>query len=193
MAELDKITQQVIDKEKKSLDEKVEKARAEAEEAIQAAKDNAEAERAKQVERINQETSAQYDIEANSIAINERNQKLSIKQDYIEQVLQETQAKLDAVDEETFKNFAQGVLSRFEGEGKLTVILGEKSQSLIDEAWLKNVSVPGLDLDLGSETVPEESGFVLSGQGVEYNYLFSELIDNAKNDFVRQINQELFT
>ena len=80
MAGLEKITQQVIEKEKKSLNDKVEEERKHAEEEIQAAKQSAEEKHQRQSERIDQDVANQYDIELNSISINERNEKLKIKQ-----------------------------------------------------------------------------------------------------------------
>lgn len=193
MADLKQITQQVIDKEKKSLDSKVEEAKQAADEEIQAAKEQAAQDKERQLERLDQEASNQYDIEVNSIAIKERNEKLKIKQDYIKQVLANVQEKLDDLGQEDFQKFVQGVLSDFSQEGDVALYLGDKSQGLVDQAWLSNLDIQGLNVTLAETTIKGESGFTLSKKGIEFNYLFSELIANRRDDFVRQINQELFS
>lgn len=192
MADLEKITQQVIDKEKVSLDNKVEKERENAEEEIQAAKQSAEEKHQRQSERIDQDVANQYDIELNSISINERNKKLKIKQSYIDQVLNTVQSKLDAVDAESFKSFTTDVLKQFRHAKHLDLVLGEKSKGLIDDNWLSSLNIDGLDVSLSDKAVPNESGFLLEDENIEFNFLFSELIKNNKNEYIRQIDQKLF-
>src|SRR5699024_1626184 len=192
MADLDIITQQVIDKEKVSLDNKIKKERENAEEEIQAAKQSAEEKKQRQFERIDQDINNQYEIELNSISINERNEKLKIKQSYIEQVLNKVQSKLDAIDAESFKSFTTDILKQFSDAKHLDLVLGEKSKGLIDDNWLSSINVDGLDVSLSDKTVPNESGFLLEDENIEYNFLFSELIKNNKNEYIRQIDQKLF-
>lgn len=192
MADLEKITKQVIDKEKASLNSQIEEERRAADEEIQEAKARAEDKKAKQKERIDQEVFNQYDIEQNSIAINKRNEKLKLKQELIDRVLTMTQEKLDQVDQEAFKSYTQGVLNQFSQDGKFSLVLGEKSKDLIDETWLSSLNLGNLDLSLSERTIANESGFILEDESIEYNFLFSELIKNSRNDLVRQINQELF-
>ena len=192
MADLDKITQQVIDKEKVSLDNQIKKERENAEEEIQAAKQSAEEKKQRQFERIDQDINNQYEIELNSISINERNEKLKIKQSYIEQVLNKVQSKLDAIDAESFKSFTTDILKQFSDAKHLNLVLGEKSKGLIDDNWLSSINVDGLDVSLSDKTVPNESGFLLEDENIEYNFLFSELIKNNKNEYIRQIDQKLF-
>lgn len=192
MADLEKITKQVIDKEKASLNSQIEEERRAADEEIQEAKAQAEDKKAKQKERIDQEVFNQYDIEQNSIAINKRNEKLKLKQELIDRVLTMTQEKLDQVDQEAFKSYTQGVLNQFSQDGKFSLVLGEKSKDLIDETWLSSLNLGNLDLSLSERTIANESGFILEDESIEYNFLFSELIKNSRNDLVRQINQELF-
>lgn len=192
MADLEKITKQVIDKEKASLNSQIEEERRAADEEIQEAKAQAEDKKAKQKERIDQEVFNQYDIEQNSIAINKRNEKLKLKQELIDRVLSMTQEKLDQVDQEAFKSYTQGVLNQFSQDGKFSLVLGEKSKDLIDETWLSSLNLGNLDLSLSERTIANESGFILEDESIEYNFLFSELIKNSRNDLVRQINQELF-
>lgn len=192
MADLEKITQQVIDKEKVSLDNQIKKERENAEEEIQAAKQSAEEKKQRQSERIDQDVNNQYEIELNSISINERNEKLKIKQSYIEQVLNKVQSKLDAVDAESFKSFTTDILKQFSDAKHLNLVLGEKSKGLIDDNWLSSINVDGLDVSLSDKTVPNESGFLLEDENIEYNFLFSELIKNNKNEYIRQIDQKLF-
>lgn len=193
MADLDLITQQVIEKEKKSLANKVEEERQKAEEEIQNAKESAQEKQAKQSERIDQDVLNQYEIDQNSISINERNEKLKIKQTYIEKVFSEVQVKMDQVDQATFKQFTEGVLEKFSNHEKLSLVLGEKSKGLIDREWLESLNLSHLDISLSEHTVPNESGFLLEDESVEFNFLFSELIKNSKNDYIRKIDRELFS
>lgn len=192
MADLEKITKQVIDKEKSSLDSQVQEERQAAEEEIQEAKEKAQAKEERQKERIDNEVFNQYDIDQNSIAINERNEKLKLKQAYIEKVLEETQVKLDNVDAETFKTFTKNVLGQFTNFDRFSLVLGEKSKDLIDQKWLSSLELGSLTLELSDQTVPNESGFLIGDDSVEFNFLFSELVKNTKNELVRQIDQELF-
>lgn len=192
MADLDKITQQVLDKEKAALDQKVEEERKLAQEEIQAAKESAEDKNTKQSERINQDVSNQYDIDQNSIRINERNEKLKIKQTYIEKVFDKVQLNLDNLDQSSFKAFVEGVLKQFANHDQLEIVLGEQSNGLIDQAWLDTLALDNLSVTIADHTIPNESGLILQDDHVEFNYLFSELIKNSKNEYIRHIDQVLF-
>ena len=59
----------------------------------------------------------------------------------------------------------------------------------IDEAKRANA---GLEIVLSSETIPHRSGFILKDDGVEYDCLFRELMEDKKSEQAAAIIREVF-
>lgn len=192
MADLKLLTERVVEKEKTAIRQEIEEEKKQAEDDIQAARAKAEQEKQAQKEAIDEELKQEYAIRKNTLDIQKRNKILEHKQQVLAKVLSDVKAQLSEIDEATFQTFLSGVLSQFEDQGDVELKVGEKSKGLVNQAWIDQQSVSGLQVTLSEGTVKGEAGAVIQKDGVEYNFLFGELVEDMKTELLPSISQELF-
>lgn len=192
MADLKLLTERVVEKEKTAIRQEIEEEKKKAEDDIQAARAKAEQDKQAQKEAIDEELKQEYAIRKNTLDIQKRNQILEHKQTVLAKVLADVKTELSEVDEATFQAFLSGVFNQFEGQGQVELKLGEQSKNLVDQSWLDQLSVTGLQVTLSAETEKREAGAIIQKDGVEYNFLFSELVDDMRTELLPSISQELF-
>jgi V/A-type H+-transporting ATPase subunit E len=192
MADLKLLTERVVEKEKQAIREEIEDARKNAEDEIQAARAKAESEKLAQKEAIDEELQQDYTIRKNTVTIQKRNQTLEHKQTVLAKVIDDVKAQLKQVDESTFQSFLAGVLKQFENQGQVNLVLGEESASLVSQEWVEQQQIPGLEAKVQEDTVKQEAGVLVQKDGVEYNFLFSELVDDMRSELLPTISNELF-
>lgn len=192
MADLKLLTERVVEKEKAAIRQDVEDERKKAEDEIQAARAKAEQEKHERKQAIDDELAREYSIRKNTLDIQKRNQILEQKQNVLAKVIQDVKKRLADTDQATFQSFLQGVLSQFEGQGQVNLVLGEASKGLVDQEWLNQQAISELTVTLKEETIKNEAGAIIQKDGVEYNFLFSELVDDKRTELLPSISNELF-
>lgn len=192
MADLKLLTERVVEKEKAVIRQDVEDERKKAEDEIQAARAKAEQEKHERKQAIDDELAREYSIRKNTLDIQKRNQILEQKQNVLAKVIQDVKKRLADTDQATFQSFLQGVLSQFEGQGQVNLVLGEASKGLVDQEWLNQQAISELTVTLKEETIKNEAGAIIQKDGVEYNFLFSELVDDKRTELLPSISNELF-
>lgn len=192
MTDLNNLTSKVLEEKKASLQEEIDQAEREVADEVAAfekeASEQFEADKKAAQEKIEREK----EIQRNSIKIEERNEILSLKQDYIKRILDEAQTKMNETSDDVVKQFAEQTFPQFEGAGQMTLTLGEHSQNALTSDWVNQQAVSGLELTVSDETIANEAGFVLEQKGIEYNFLFSELLEAHRSQYIAEINQKLF-
>lgn len=68
----------------------------------------------------------------------------------------------------------------------------KKTVNLVDQAWINETTDPELVATLSNETISDEAGVLVQKDGIEYNFLFDALIDDAKSELIPIITKELF-
>lgn len=192
MADLKLLTERVVEKEKAAIRQDVEDERKKAEDEIQAARAKAEQEKHERKQAIDDELAREYSIRKNTLDIQKRNQILEQKQNVLAKVIQDVKKRLADTDQATFQSFLQGVLNQFEGQGQVNLVLGEASKGLVDQEWLNQQAISELTVTLKEETIKNEAGAIIQKDGVEYNFLFSELVDDKRTELLPSISNELF-
>lgn len=192
MADLKLLTERVVEKEKAAIRSNIEEKRKNAEDEIQASKANAEQEKQTQKAAIDEEFEHEYNIRKNTLEIQKRNNVLKHKQEILSKVLADTKEQLANIDASTFQTFLSGVLNQFEGQGQVECILGEKSQGLVNQDWINQQDVSNLQVNLSNETVKDEAGVIIHKDGIEYNFLFNELVEDLKSELLPEISRDLF-
>lgn len=192
MADLKLLTERIVEKEKAAIRDDIEKAKKEAEDDVQAAEAEAVQKRAQEKEAIKAEYQQEYTIRKNTLEIKRRNEVLAVKQDLLHKVFQEAKRELDQMDPSVFKTFVAGVIARFKSDEMISVRLGEKSADAISQHWLEANSPSTMDVRLLEETVPKRAGLLIEKDGIEYNFLFEALVEDAKMSILPDISEELF-
>jgi V/A-type H+-transporting ATPase subunit E len=192
MADLKLLTERVVEKEKAAIRTEIEEAKKQAEDDIQAAEAEEVQKRLQAKEQIKADAEHDYTIRRNTLDIRRRNEVLAAKQSILNNTFKEAKYKLDNLDKETFRQFTANVLKQFINEEQVTLKLGEKSAHSIDGAWVTANKPAELTVLVSDETVKGQSGFLIEKNGIEYNFLFDSLVEDAKTDILPDISNELF-
>lgn len=192
MADLKLLTERVVEKEKAAIRQRVEEARKDAEDEIQAARVKEEQDKIARKQAIDEAAQHNYTIRKNTLEIQRRNNVLAAKQDILSRVIKDVKDEMNQISEADYKVFLAGVLSQFKNENKVTLVSGEKTVNLVDQEWVNENSGTDLRATLSNETVNDEAGVLVQKDGIEYNFLFDALIDDAKSELIPIITKELF-
>jgi V/A-type H+-transporting ATPase subunit E len=121
-----------------------------------------------------------------------RQATLQKKQFYLEQLFAEAVAQMKAWPAAEFQAFAEQTLKQLTLTGDVTMILGEASRGLLTSEWLALHTPEPLQVHLSEETVAGQGGFILTQAGIEYNFLFSSLVEEVKTAESFQLAEQLF-
>ncbi|MBX8922059.1 ATPase V [Enterococcus faecium] len=122
-----------------------------------------------------------------------RQENLNAKQEFLRRLFADAIAEMENWDESEQIQFIKNSLYSLPLTGKVAFIAGEKSaaylsQTLLDE-W--NNELP-FTMVLSDESVAGQAGFLINDQGVQYNFLFSSLVQDIQGMMSFEIANQLF-
>ena len=122
-----------------------------------------------------------------------RQENLNAKQEFLRRLFADAIAEMENWDESEQIQFIKNSLYSLPLTGKVAFIAGEKSaaylsQTLLDE-W--NNELPFM-MVLSDETIADQAGFLINDQGVQYNFLFSSLVQDIQGTMSFEIANQLF-
>ena len=122
-----------------------------------------------------------------------RQENLNAKQEFLRRLFADAVTEMENWDESEQIQFIKNALYSLPLTGKVAFIAGEKSaaylsQKLLDE-W--NNELPFM-MVLSDETVADQAGFLINDQGVQYNFLFSSLVQDIQGTMSFEIANQLF-
>ncbi len=122
-----------------------------------------------------------------------RQENLNAEQEFLRRLFADAVTEMENWDESEQIQFIKNALYSLPLTGKVAFIAGEKSaaylsQTLLDE-W--NNELPFM-MVLSDETVADQAGFLINDQGVQYNFLFSSLVQDIQGTMSFEIANQLF-
>lgn len=122
-----------------------------------------------------------------------RQENLNAKQEFLRRLFADAIAEMENWDESEQIQFIKNSLYSLPLTGKVAFIAGEKSaaylsQTLLDE-WNNELS---FTMVLSDESVAGQAGFLINDQGVQYNFLFSSLVQDIQGTMSFEIANQLF-
>ncbi|MFQ9321059.1 MAG: ATPase V [Enterococcus durans] len=125
--------------------------------------------------------------------VESRQQTLNEKQNFLQRLFTEATTQLESQPKEAQIDLMTEMLHTLTLTGQVRLILGEKtvdhvSLELIDK-W--NNEVP-FELVLDEEVIEKQAGFLIDDQGVQYNFLYRNLIREVEETMRFEIAQQLF-
>lgn len=125
--------------------------------------------------------------------VESRQQTLNEKQNFLQRLFSEATTQLESQPKEAQIDLMTEMLHTLTLTGQVRLILGEKtvdhvSLELIDK-W--NNELP-FELVLDEEVIEKQAGFLIDDQGVQYNFLYRNLIREVEETMRFEIAQQLF-
>ena len=190
MADLKLLTDRLMENKRTEIQVVIQEAEKEAQQLIQASTENLAAEKERRQERIQAEQKAQYEKDKNALSNQKRNQLLAEKQQAITAVFDSTKERMEQLNQEEFQQFLATVLKQYQGK-EVELVVGEKSRSFVSSQWVEKQHQAGTAVRLSDEQVSKKAGFVIRHKGIDYNYIFDDLVDDTKEDVLPTVSQKL--
>ncbi|MBO0472560.1 hypothetical protein JZO86_02395 [Enterococcus ureasiticus] len=192
MDAIEKIVEQILEKGQVEVSElkKVEMARIDRE--YQEQEEALFLQESKLIEKNQEQTDKAYKQKSNRQQLEIKQATLNQKQGYLEQLFAESVERMNHWTEAEFQRFVEQIIIQLLVEGKAALKLGEFSKGRLSEQWLAEHSSEKLTLKLEKEVIPNDGGFIVSKDGIEYNFLFTSLVQEIKKMESFKIAELLF-
>lgn len=182
MKELDALSNQIISRTKEEGQKKLAKKETELNAKLEESRLRFVEFQKTQKALIQSRNQAEYERQVQSLHNEKRNALLAEKQNILASIYDGAVEKMSNWDAKTLQSFAEKVLQKFEGQ-EVNVVAGEKTAPLLDERFkAKHPAVT-----FSSETVAGKAGFIVEVGGIDYNYLFDQIVAEIKKDFTPKL------
>ncbi len=144
---------------------------------------------AKQIEGIEKN----YRQLRNRQQVESRQQTLIEKQEFLQRLFTEAAEQLEDRSKEAQLDLITAMLHTLTLTGQVRLILGEKTAAHVSSDWLDkwNDELP-FKLIVDEKVIEKQAGFLIDDQGVQYNFLFRNLIREVEETMRFEIAQQLF-
>lgn len=121
-----------------------------------------------------------------------RNDRLQEKQNLLASVYAQAAESLSGLSVEKFADLVRGALQQLSNSDATELVIGEKSQSQLNQAAFKGLKKEFPQLSIKHDVLRGEGGFVLSQKGMDYNFTFNKLISENKDTFASELTRKAF-
>lgn len=192
MSDLKLLTERLIENKKAEVQEKIKEAEAEKAQLLEESARNLAEEKAKQISLIDSRLARKFEQDKHTLQINKRNQLLSEKQKMLKIVFSKAEEQMNQWTDTDFQQFLLSVLKQYKGSESIELIVGQYSVDKVSNDWINKVAKEEVNIQLSTETISKKNGFILKKTGIEYNYLFDELVKDIKGQLVSSVSKQLF-
>lgn len=155
---------------------------------------HAQTEHEKQLDKQLKAAAAKYKQLRSRQQVEVKQATLKEKQAYLNKLFAEAYDKMAAWDEQRSRDFAEKCLQALPVTDKGVLRAGGKMPATVfSEAWLQQVAPQlSFQLELGEPLSDQEYGFIVDENGVYYNFLYRDLLNEVRNQSSNEITQKLF-
>lgn len=123
-----------------------------------------------------------------------RQETLAVKQEFLTRLFEEAAAQMAAWDQKKLQEFALSALYSLPINGEAKLLVGSLSASALNASWLAEIaaSLP-YKLVLAERTLPQKAGFICDDQGIQYNFIFENLVQDIQTTCGYEFAQRLFS
>ena len=192
MSDLKLLTERLIENKKAEVQVKIKEAEAEKAQLLEESARSLAEEKAKQISLIDSRLARKFEQDKHTLQINKRNELLSEKQKRLKIVFNKAEEQMNQWTDTEFQQFLLSVLKQHKDSESIELIVGQYSIDKVSNDWINTVAKEVVDIQLSAETVSRKNGFILKKTGIEYNYLFDELVKDIKGQLVSSVSKQLF-
>ena len=192
MSDLKLLTERLIENKKAEVQVKIKEAEAEKAQLLEESARSLAEEKAKQISLIDSRLARKFEQDKHTLQINKRNELLSEKQKMLKIVFNKAEEQMNQWTDMEFQQFLLSVLKQHKDSESIELIVGQYSIDKVSDDWINKVAKEVVDIQLSAETISRKNGFILKKTGIEYNYLFDELVKDIKGQLVSSVSKQLF-
>lgn len=183
MSNLDNLTQKIVDDAKVKAEALVKEATEQKEAVLSSRRDEAQRERQKIIEKANTEAELMKQRKVSNAELQVRDNKLRIKRQVIDKVMDEAKKRLENIDADKYVKFVDNNLKGLKLKGDEVLVVQQGMEKQLKPAR----KYPTIAKD---EFV--ESGFILKDENTALNFTFKSLIDYAREELESELVSILF-
>ncbi|MBO0439412.1 hypothetical protein [Candidatus Enterococcus ikei] len=146
----------------------------------------------KLIEKNQEQTNKAFKQKQNRQQLDIKQATLNQKQVYLEELFSKVVERMSHWTEIEFQTFVEQIIEQLPIEGEVQLMLGEFSKGKLSDQWLLEHSSEKLIFVLQNELILGDGGFIIAKEGIEYNFLFSSLVQEVKKMESFQIAEMLF-
>ncbi|EOT39939.1 hypothetical protein [Enterococcus columbae] len=152
-----------------------------------------EQDKARQLAKQTETIEKKYKQLHNRQEVEARQAVLNEKQYYLEKLFVAASNQMSQWSKAEMTQFASDALATLSLSGKVQFIPGELSKAALDQEWLAkmNQQLP-FELVYSSTTIANQAGFIVDDQGVQYNFIFENLIKDIQASMSFELANRLF-
>ena len=192
MSDLKLLKERLIENKKAEVKVKIKEEEAEKAQLLEESARSLAEEKAKQISLIDSRLARKFEQDKHTLQINKRNELLSEKQKMLKLVFNKAEEQMNQWTDTEFQQFLLSVLKQHKDSESIELILGQYSIDKVSDDWINKVAKEVVDIQLSAETISRKNGFILKKTGIEYNYLFDELVKDIKGQLVSSVSKQLF-
>ena len=132
---------------------------------------------------LKQEAKSQYEKEQQTILNASKKEVLRVKRELLESVFDDVLQVMSNWNGETLRLFIESAIRKLPKQQQTTLTFGEDTVSKLNDEEKKLLTSQFPFIQLDETTLPKQTGFVLSQEGIEYNYVFKDLIQDLKEEY----------
>ena len=136
-------------------------------------------------------TSRQFEIRQQSLANELRNQKLMHKQGLLKDIIREVAPHINEMAPEEFIQLIQHVIGKVDASRAFTLQLGANSKDKVSQEAVEGFRAQFPQMQVREETIVNKSGFLISQDGMNFNYLFEDVVDELIPQLLIELEHEL--
>lgn len=192
MSAIEKITEEIIENGKQATQKWREERMKDIEASFEMEKEELLLEEERKIEKKQKNLTVSFNQKRNRQQLELKQDLLNKKQVYLEQLFSEVVTKMNDWSIEKFQFFIMQIIGELPLKGEIQVNLGEFSKEKIDQEWLTLQANESQQLILSNTFIAGEGGVLFSKNGVEYNCLFSSLVEEIKKSESFIVAEKLF-
>lgn len=192
MASMDTLINRVIDKVKADEEAKFEVAKKLQAQELAIEQEKIERQEAVASENVKRRVDDEGQRKEQSYINTLRNDRLQEKQNLLASVYAQAAESLSGLSVEKFADLVRGALQQLSNSDATELVIGEKSQSQLNQAAFKGLKKEFPQLSIKHDVLRGEGGFVLSQKGMDYNFTFNKLISENKDTFASELTRKAF-
>lgn len=192
MASMDTLINRVIDKVKADEEAKFEVAKKLQAQELAIEQEKIERQEAVASENVKRRVDDEGQRKEQSYINTLRNDRLQEKQNLLASVYAQAAESLSGLSVEKFADLVCGALQQLSNSDATELVIGEKSQSQLNQAAFKGLKKEFPQLSIKHDVLRGEGGFILSQKGMDYNFTFNKLISENKDTFASELTRKAF-
>lgn len=192
MASIETLVNQVIDKVKANEELKFEEAKRVQSENLTHEKEKIEKQEEIEKEAIKQRVEADLQRKQQSYINEMRNQVLQEKQNLLSGIYNEAIEKLSNLSSADFIELVHGAIQQINSNDKTELVMGELSRNQLDQSGFNKLQTEFPQLSISNDVLKGEGGFILSQEGMDYNFTFNKLISEYKDTLASDLSRKAF-